>query len=200
MMLRLTSRFVLAITLMATSAQGVIIYSVEDYPAFQNGHNLSGTITTTNSAPNDGLLMSAEIVNWCYTVTGPDGFSITQANATQPEVTGNVSISPTQITIGLPVNDGVKNELAFFNGSGNTSSFVRYLQVNDIFGAGIIEQYDAQTNGTQAWQTFPLSPTGLGGIPWVVATAVPEPNAFCLLSLLVVLLGARRRTLATRLR
>lgn len=178
-------------------SQASLIYSFEDYANFQNGHTLSGTITTTDSAPDDGLLVSAEILDWSFSVIGPNGFSASKNANSPPEVFGEVGISATQITIGFPPNEPEANELNFQTGLGQFPQ-LRYLQINDPFGAGVIEQYEAGLSGS-AWQTFP---NALGGNPWVVATAavtaapLPEPSSLLVWSLassLVGLMWWRRR-------
>lgn len=181
------------VMLNARAVSGDIIYSIEDYPAFQNGHSLAGTIVTTDTAPDDGLLMSAEIVDWSFTVTGASGFSLSNTGSSPDEVTGNINISPTEITIGFPA-DGETNQFELADTLGNP--FLRYLWVNDINAQGVFEQYEAsESNGNEAWQSFP-GPSGLGGgQSWVIATAVavPEPSPLLLLAALAVPMIVRRR-------
>ena len=165
-------------------AHGDLIYTIQDYPAFQNGHSLSGTITTLDTAPDDGLLMSPEIVDWSFSVTGPNGFSLFKMINNLPEVTGVVNISPTEITIGWPLQDPSVNEFQLAGAPGG-GQFLRYLFVNDIFGAGTFEQYEAHdANNSEAWQTFPAINQLGGGQAWVIATAVavPEPSPVILLA------------------
>ena len=167
--------------LFAGNASGDLIYTLENYAAFQNGHTLSGTITTTDAAPDDGLLMNAEIIDWSFSVSGPTSFMASKNPASFPVVTGDVGISPTQITLGFPPGDMGVNEF-FLDFETVTGPSVRYLRINDIFGAGIIDDYSAFPSiGRQAWQEVSGAP--LGGDPWVIAVAVPEPSMVGLWSL-----------------
>ena len=176
------------------TAPADLIYTLENYPSFQDGHQLSGIITTTSTAPDDGFLQSAEIVDWSFTVTGPNGFSAAMTGNSPPEVTGEVAISPQAITIAFPSSDPAINEFQLAEDL-SFAPFLRYLMVNDDLGAGIFEQYDAgPSTGDESWQTFP-GPAGLGGAPWVIATAIPEPSPFMLVSLVLLATGLSTRWL-----
>lgn len=51
------------------------IYQIVDYPEFQQGYSLRGTITTTDNAHQDGTLDGEEILNWHWAVDGPQAFA-----------------------------------------------------------------------------------------------------------------------------
>lgn len=189
---RFSLRFLVSVLMgvagLCSTACGDIIYTMEDHPAFQNGHSLSGTITTTDTAPDDGLLLSSEIVDWAFSVSGPNAFTAAKSTGSPaPVVTGAVGISPTAITMQFPVIDPSVNELTFSQMAGGPT--IRYLQVLDFTGPGVFGEYSGiATAGSDAWQSLP-DETGLGN-PWLIATAVPEPGPvalWCVATLVIFL-------------
>jgi hypothetical protein len=56
---------VVAISASGDQSKANIVYDLVDYPQFQNGYNISGTITTDGTI---GDLITANIVSWGYTI------------------------------------------------------------------------------------------------------------------------------------
>ncbi|MCA9239635.1 MAG: hypothetical protein KDA37_05525, partial [Planctomycetales bacterium] len=85
---------IVPLLLAAASAHAERIYRLVDYPDLQNGHTLSGTITTTDDAPDDGLLHAGEIVAWEWSSTGPSVGVIYADHKLDPAVSAlDISIS-----------------------------------------------------------------------------------------------------------
>ena len=79
---------------------GQITYNIQNYPADQSGHTLSGTITTDGTT---GALAPGNILSWTYTLDAGTGnaftYSGTGANAS---INGDIEASQTQITLAQP--------------------------------------------------------------------------------------------------
>jgi hypothetical protein len=97
---RAVALFAVTLLLSPGSSKAARIYSLVNYPDLQNGHTLSGTITTTDDAPDDGLLDLAEILDWEWSVTGPNDFAAQfapPAPHTSTTIVRNIAISPKSI-------------------------------------------------------------------------------------------------------
>jgi hypothetical protein len=88
------------------------VYQLVDYPADQDGNSLSGTITTTDSAPLDSILDTAEILEWQWSITGPipvvassSDFDFDDSEATRVRITNS--------SIELPLATTVDRETAY---------------------------------------------------------------------------------------
>jgi hypothetical protein len=163
------------------------VYQLVDYPANQNGHTLSGTITTTDDAPNDSLLDLSEILSWQWSITGPNTFA---ANST--EFLDNTSLAlGVQITtqaISLPVaNFGdpgpFRLELSrrtSLGSRGQLSHSLAWQSVNTP-SAGTTNFSSANRQSGDAVQSFWFgSATFPSSSSWVVAVAIPEPMTILL--------------------
>ena len=62
------TKYSLLLAAVTTPASAARIYNIVDYPDLQNGHTVTGTITTSDGAPDDGLLDIAEILDWEWEV------------------------------------------------------------------------------------------------------------------------------------
>jgi hypothetical protein len=159
---------------------GSITYSIQNYPADQNGFTLSGEIVTDGKI---GDLSPSDITSWTYTIT-----SATTSNTfsgTGPAgvaITGDVVATSTQITLAQPpIPSGAVaiNTLTIGPNSSNSGTNIDYARITE--GTGSIETgYNSHINGTTLWIG---GPTTLGGTnPWLIAAAasgaaVPEPSA-----------------------
>ena len=56
---------------------GFQVYEFNNYPAEQSGSTLTGTITVSDTAPDDGLLSVGEILAWEFTMTDAGGLNTT---------------------------------------------------------------------------------------------------------------------------
>jgi len=172
-----------------TPANADLVYEFVNHVGDQNGQTITGTITTVDTAVNDGYLRSNEVVSWQWSVSGPNASSVTNtsANATI-SIQGDVLINSNQISLPEPnIMSEETYSIELGNNSGGRVSWYR----EDQFGIPY-EFYQ----GANAWST--TSPTMSNTNPWQVATitAVPEPNSLWLAASLI--LGAftvsRRRT------
>ena len=57
---------------------GLITYSIQNYPADQEGSTLSGSITTDG---NLGILTATDIISWTWTISHPDLPSVTESGS-----------------------------------------------------------------------------------------------------------------------
>jgi len=137
-------------------------YDFVNYLSLQSGFTLSGTITTDI---NTGTLPAADITAWTFTIT-PTGGSGTTYDSTMPGsvVNGEVIVSPTAITLAL-------GYLSFGDASGYSPLLYDIAPPNYYY-------ISEPSSGDIKW-FHNLSPTSLGGEPWIIATAataaVPEP-------------------------
>ncbi len=201
------SFFTAALTIssfLTPGADAALIYDLVNYPAEQNGHSLSGTITTTDAAPDDGQLMVTEILSWEIEIVGPSGFSGAMSDVNSNTIATGVTITPTQIILPYPTV-GETNDLQLY--IENNAAHLGYVRVHEPFGAGFFSLYRAnRPAGPDAWYVQePLmnnSPPNHGTAPWIVATRVPEPSSFILVCSLMSAIFFRRslRTLARSVR
>ncbi len=181
-------RTTLVIAAIATSlffvpiANAALIYDLADYPAHQNGHSLSGTITTTDTAPDDGQLMATEILAWEFEIIGPHGFGGALSDPNSHTSGTGVMITPTEIILPYP-------PITFFGVYGFTlrtdDGTLDYVRAHDPFGVGFFNWYRAYRHPEpDPWfADAPLmnnAPPNHETAPWVVATRVPEPSGFML--------------------
>lgn len=187
------------LTLPASSVYATLIYDLVNYPADQNGHTLTGTITTAVTAPDDGLLTSAEILAWEFDITGPVPMSGSSSDAGASVRVLGATITPTEILLPFPPPTfrGIY-EVGFHAGDVG----LEYLRAFDPGFVGIFNWYraDFSNPGPVAWFTdAPLMGLPIPDntdAPWVVATRVPEPAGAMLLCSLAgagLILGRRRR-------
>lgn len=173
------------IILSLQSAYASRTYNFIDYADAQNGHTLSGSIVTVDSAADDGVLSNSEIVDWNFTVQGPLSYSVSSDESTSlAPITGLVNISSTSITLPFPEVDPGINALSF--AASTSMRELDYFRISDQFFVGFLGIYRSSLNANntagRAWEIdVDLISGGLGGNdPWVIATIVPEPATLTL--------------------
>lgn len=154
-----------------------LIYDIQDYPAWQNGYTVNGTITTDGVL---GTLTTADIVAWTVTISQgslSETFSGTSADAA---LEAQVVATSSQVLIPNAAADAIAN-LMYLVGPGDS------IVWDNSDGR---TEYRAVVSGfsTLAWDTSPTS-LGRDDNTWVVAQAaatVPELSSLhiCLASLL----------------
>ena len=160
---RLLNAFVCIGMSLGSIVQADLLYRFEDYPGIQDGHTLSGTIRTYESAPDDGLLQTDEITDWYIDVSGSDGFALDSNSNHLLAIEGLVHITPTEISIAHIESNF--NGLSFRDGRQS----LQYSRVSDELGAGFYDAYSASPGANrQAW--YALDPIELGWEPWKVAS------------------------------
>jgi hypothetical protein len=170
-----------------------ITYNIQPYPAYQNGYTLSGTITTDGAT---GSLSGTDITAWALKVSGPSvNFSSSGSGAGTGVFLEGLTASSTQLTLPPPVQPGPET--------------MTILELSDSAGEVIWQEtiignsYEASNLTSIAWLTAPPD-NGLGGSPWIIATAsVPEPGSLTMASLASACLAAavwttRRRRIRSR--
>lgn len=176
----------------ATQSRADIIYSIENHPSDQNGHSVSGLITTTDAAINDGYLVASEILGWEFAISGPTSTSVLSTNAGSfLQLSGDVLISANEITLEQPgIMSGFLNRIELGHSDGS-----RVIWHRDEFFSSFTEIYQGFSQNNAAWVNN--SPSMSGTNPWLVATrlatdAVPEPSSLSLLGALTGLVLIRR--------
>jgi hypothetical protein len=177
--LRTSALALLTVAAMASGAQADMIYNFQNFAAFQNGHTISGTITTDGTI---GTITGANITAMNISWTGgpnPGGFSAIWTPSTMSGVTATAT--------DLTISGG--GQMTLFAGpvfDGNNQFFIRPA----------INSYSARSSSGISWSS--INPTGAGtAITFASnagAAAVPEPSAFVLLGVSAIsLIGGHRR-------
>ena len=156
-----------------------ITYNIVEHPALQNGHTLTGSITTDGTL---GPLDPSNIVSWIVDVDGPLSFTLSSDN---PSAYCDLNpyhdyVIATEDSIELVMDvsyfellDGDYKPRVYWGTSGG---FVNYLAYDSL--------------GNEAWNIFVDNFTAT----WTIATAesncaVPEPSTFALLSIGLLSIG-----------
>ena len=82
-----------------------VVYNLNSYPSEQNNGALSGSITVTDTASNDGSLTDAEILRWTWTAQDATAENTLSASSTDPGALGSVRgaiITPSDILLPAP--------------------------------------------------------------------------------------------------
>jgi hypothetical protein len=195
--MRRCSQFLLALlTFLAfptVGSAGNITYNIVNYPDFQNGWTLSGTITTDGTT---GFIIEKNIKSWMFTITkGDSTFTVsnTTANASITRL-GNLKATATELLLPMPPASGGVNEFGLGVVIPDANVIVSWIQQINL-GGDDISRYDgtASKGVDQGWNVNPNTTTGLGSkANWVIAT-VPEPSTFFLagVGVVCVVIGAR---------
>ena len=189
-------------------ASADLIYDFTPY-TLDNGTSIDGgTITVTDTAPDDGILAFEEILTYALENTNhiPTSFTLTPSGssplANELVIVGTLLISPTEISVGLPVDGG-------YNKHNSSLSFSNYHQVggsarNDVSWyireGALFNQISIRKGSTVTTTQLPITDsilvataTGAGG------GAVPEPMTMLAVGMSIAGLGGyvkRRRKLA----
>jgi hypothetical protein len=172
-----------------------ITYTIDNYPALQNGWTLSGTITTDGTI---GELESKNLTAWMFTISmGSSSFTYSNKSegATISRL-GGLQATATALLLPMAAATGGVNEFNLGVSVVDASATITWIQQINL-GGDDISRYQGyvQNQAPNAWNVNPNDTTGLGGkANWIIAS-VPEPSSFCLAGLGVVcgVLGARTR-------
>jgi PEP-CTERM motif len=156
--------FMLAAALTPHAAKaGSITYAIQNYPADQNGHTVSGSITTDGKT---GLLDTTDITSWVVTIDTTT-FRSTDPNSSTAAI--GVFATPTEIKIpGFGGGLLLETDLQF---GSDTISWVRVPLDADL------SNYAGRLQTDNLWNTF--NPALGGTNPWILAS-VPEPSSVVL--------------------
>jgi hypothetical protein len=167
---------------LATYAKAERVYALVDYPAYQNGHSLRGSITATDDAPLDSLLTASEILAWNWQLSGANSFAASSTDFTLDDKT-SIQVRITESAIELPQDLGgigpaiLRLGRATPTSRGSFGHHIRWQSrpllspttPENGFGAAKFEG-DAVLN---FWNTNFLPE----GPYWTIAVAVPEPTS-----------------------
>ncbi len=167
------------LAVLPTVAEGASIsYAIRNYPADQNGANVTGIITTDGTL---GVISSNNILSWTWTISAPGVFDYT-LNSTDPDAAasgGGIVATVTDLTIPFPfvapnqfidglslLSDAIpKSKLLWTRSTVSVGDATQRYEGVIIIGSPKV----AYT----AWSTD--NPAMGGTDPWVIAS-VPEPS------------------------
>jgi hypothetical protein len=177
--------------LAGTQATADLVYAIENHASDQNGHTVSGLITTTDAAINDGWLLASEVLSWEFATSGPTSTSISSTDASALlQISGDVMISATSINLEQPlVMSGFLNRIEMSHSDGS-----RLIWHRDEFFGEFTDIYQSFSQNNGAWTNN--SPIMSGTDPWLVATrvsSVPEPTSIAMFGSVAGLGLIRRR-------
>jgi hypothetical protein len=159
------------------TTQADVTYTIQNYPADQNGHTVSGTITTDGHI---GPLTEADITSWTVTFDNTFTFRSTDAGAATG-VLGDVQATSTSITLGASL---VTNSLTL-GLSPNPPMLVTFILWDRPVPVPPGLYQAVQNNHVPFSLLWNEVTQTLGGHdPWVIAVAqggaVPEPASLCM--------------------
>jgi hypothetical protein len=150
-----------------------ISYYFVDYPAAENGHTLSGYLTTDGTI---GALKSTDVTGGQYVIDGTV-YPITAAGMG----VGQVYASSTQVTMTF---GSIPNDLTLTSNSGGYQDHIGYHQNNALVQDNFQATDKAAGSNVYYWNLggYPGAATYLGSTTWIVATTtVPEPTSLAIL-------------------
>jgi hypothetical protein len=154
---------------------GEIIYSIQNYPADQEGATLSGTTTSDGVT---GTLAQCDILSWSWTITPPGGapFTLTSSEAgARLFLEGSIVASQTTIAVAPPPSGGVYAFALDATVGQEVIADLEYDRFFQVGGTPVNSYFGLIPSGGNVWSTNPS--VGITQ-PWVVATAaVPEPSS-----------------------
>lgn len=174
--------FLLLVLVSGFVCRANIVYNILNYPADQNGAELSGSITTDGTL---GILSESEVISWTFSVTPtvvsggvPYTRSSTDANAFFDIFSGgSLALQATSTDLLL---DGA---LRLGTDYGTTSQTLLEWKSD---GATTLSISQLNNNASPSgWAT--LNPGSYGSGPWTIAT-VPDPSTLSLLGISTLLL------------
>jgi hypothetical protein len=166
---------IVALLLVAAIGQasaGPITYDLVNYPAYQNGYTLSGSITTDGAT---GTLAASDITAWSVTISLGSSSETFSSGDSGASLNIQDTVLATNSEIYLQPDTG-PNTAGILEVTGSSTAMGADDLLWDSFG-----EYRGITNGggTLAWETGPP----VNG-NWTIATAsVPEPSSLILLSI-----------------
>jgi hypothetical protein len=180
-----------------------------NYPAFQSGFVLEGTITTTDDAPADSLLATEEILAWEYRATHsaasfPGRLFTSDDTIYVNNTTAAIGVRITDSSIELPLATAehpeyvglVLGRQGFLPRGLFGSNMIWQSQVSPPAGFGPYrtERYEGDI-GLALWST---DPTGTTGPNWLIATIVPEPGSGALVGIVGLVVSLFVRSVVSR--
>ncbi len=154
---------------------GDITYQLINYPDYQNGWTLTGSITTDGKA---GAISSGDIVSWTYTITkGVNEYTVSSTNGSA--IASDLDATTSQLTLPYPSSPIPGAQLSLSGFAQQNSNVELSLQ----WSYPLSPYYECVTISPSfqyEWQTpLPLHDTTSA----VIATVVPEPASIVLTGL-----------------
>ena len=151
-------------------------YSIANYPTDQNGHNISGTITTDGTL---GTLAAKNIISWSVTI---DAITFTNTDPNAETLVSGTGLTATLTSITLAeAAIGEFNDLRFdINNAGVTSPSIDWHRSPSAVPSVNTDFYGGSILQAETW--FTSNPSMGGTNPWLIAS-VPEPSTALLASI-----------------
>ena len=165
------SLLLFALTLLASSsAQAARIYNIIDYPDLQSGHSLNGTITTTDDAPDDGMLQEEEVLDWHWEISGPNNISADWVEENSVFI-DNIRITEDQILFRL---DSI-SIMRLITPQLNPTVSLQWITIESSPYHSFFQAGFGGRDALIPYWTGNIS--SVKEIEWTIATAIPEPSA-----------------------
>ena len=167
-------------------ASAARIYQLVNYPDLQNGHTLTGTITTTDDAPDDGLLVAAEILGWEWSVSGANSLAGSYTPPPGPQsVNADVHmITISTETIELPLLTNASLQLRqppIAPGRGSPAPAMLWGHTFDVTSGTVQPKNIAGFGAGDVFEAFWSTNLANADVSsWIIATAIPEPSSLIL--------------------
>lgn len=157
------------------------VYQLVDYAALQNGYTLTGTITTSDTAPDDGLLTIEEVLDWQWSIAGQYAISASSGPLSLTDIQ-NIAITTSSITLPPVANAQLILRDTINPGRGATVPRLYWSTAYDASNQTSLDRYSATMlfEGDVLVSQWYFETTSSGESPHLVATYVPEPSALVL--------------------
>lgn len=195
-MSRAATLVVVVASLLSEPANAARVYRFVDYPGLQVGHVVSGALTTTDSASDDGVLNLAEILDWQWEVRDGSDVIAGQLQPADPDSRSAMQVQGIEIdSRGVYLSDELGSILRLqvvtnLNSRGFNDRWLTWA--SGFADSPSRYTFGGVTEGDIAFLAWGAElPTHPGR--WLIAASVPEPRGVALLCCAIAAIASRRR-------
>jgi len=168
------------------------IYSVQNYPAVQNGYTVSGTITTdgsTGTETNTNFITSFHVTISYPAMDDYAPFVFQSGGSTTATIQGSLDVTPSSITLGpAPSGLSILDTSGLGEGSGINWSTTSYSASYSVIA--LLTGLTGGPGGAQSvphpWDLTPSTITTIAVATTTTSSAVPEPSTLAMSGLAAV--------------